>query len=1130
MPFFKCKSCGGEIRVDEGQSVAVCEYCQREQSLSKSKSEVIVNLFNRANSLRLKNEFDKSQEIYEKILVEEPDDAEAHWGIVLCKYGIEYVKESEWTYSEIPTCHRTQYESILADADYLAAIENADIAQKACYESEAKKIAELQKNVLEVVRNEKPFDVFICYKEKDEYGNRTVDSGIANDIYYQLTQEGFKVFYAAITLEDKLGTAYEPYIFAALNSAKVMLVLGTKPEYFNAVWVKNEWARYLKIIKNDRNRLLIPCYKDMDAYELPEEFAHLQAQDMSKVGFITDIIRGIKKIIPKENKTNSFAGYLNISATGTAAPILKRVFLCLEDGDFQKAESLLEQVLNLDPECAEAYIAKMMIERKLKTREALYSFDFDLKDDPMYVRALNFADESYKTVLEGYRNESIYRKANSYLEQNTIEKYNAAKPLYEKIIEYKDAKAKRESCDVGITEIHYQAACRLKREADNFKDTARVTEAIEAFRKLGAYKDSSAQVDECIELKKLIQYKNAVDTKQRASHSNDADFVSKYYDNAIALFAGLNDYKDSVNQKIECERLKVDALYNIALSNKDLADKNNDASMYHKAALIFSQIANYKDSAELEEKCEREAQNANTDAAYRKATELSKKDDIQSLNTAINIFTEISEWKDSAALSKECKAKIDSINVAIERKNKTEALQAEWKQLIFSERNLLSLKAENASIEKTKVIRRIFLLTYLVCVSIAVIFAANKIEFLQENTSITNFINVVVFENIPLLICVIVAIIASLLTTSNAFLWYVNAFGIIIFPIGIIINVIRFFSPIGENDKKRSKQWKDFKSEFLLTQRRKKEIETELKNLLGADVFNNYKTALFSSITNIQDSVTKRRGQVVAKIAYLIIVAIAAFGIFLFYYIVPNIRYENAVELMTNENYEAAYTVFEDLNDFKDSPEKLYEVDSILTKRQIQAIQTSSVGDSVTFGGYEQDVNITNGKEKIEWIVLEKDEEKVLLISKYCLDQEPDIDSLQWETSNVRKWLNNDFFNTAFTECQQEKVFLSEIQNMQDGNVRTMANNTVDHVYLLSVDEVKKYFPTASDRIAECTQYLIQTYEAETAGWWALRTPTNSDRCVACIDDYGQIHDNDMVVFSGKTVRPVICVDISEKP
>ncbi|MCR4594268.1 MAG: toll/interleukin-1 receptor domain-containing protein [Clostridiales bacterium] len=252
MAVFKCKMCGGTIEFNQGDTVGVCDHCGTRQTLPNTNDDIISNLYNRANNLRLKSEFDRASKIYEEIVNKDDSQAEAHWGIVLCKYGIEYVDDPA-TGKKIPTCHRASYEAIRSDADYQAAIDYADPMQQEIYESEARAIDRLQKWILEIAKEEKPFDVFICYKETDEDGKRTIDSTIANDIYYQLSQEGFKVFYAAITLEDKLGQEYEPYIFAALNSAKVMLVIGTKPDYFNAVWVKNEWSRYLKIIKNDRS-------------------------------------------------------------------------------------------------------------------------------------------------------------------------------------------------------------------------------------------------------------------------------------------------------------------------------------------------------------------------------------------------------------------------------------------------------------------------------------------------------------------------------------------------------------------------------------------------------------------------------------------------------------------------------------------------------------------------------------------------------------------------------------------------------------------------------------------------------------------------------------------------------------
>jgi tetratricopeptide (TPR) repeat protein len=294
MAVFKCKMCGGDLDVVDGMSVAECEYCGTKQTLPKLDEEQKSNLYDRAGHFRRSNDYDKAMSIYERILDIDNTDAEAYWSLLLCEYGIEYVEDPA-THKRIPTVNRAQYTSVFMNENYKDAIKYADPYQKAIYEEEAKTIDNIQKGILEISQNEDAFDVFICYKETDEKGQRTKDSVLAQDLYYQLVQEGYKVFFSRITLEDKIGIAYEPYIFAALNSAKVMVVVGTKPEYFNAVWVKNEWSRFLKLIKSNKNKILIPAYKEMDPYDLPDEFSHLQAQDMSKLGFMQDLIRGIKK-------------------------------------------------------------------------------------------------------------------------------------------------------------------------------------------------------------------------------------------------------------------------------------------------------------------------------------------------------------------------------------------------------------------------------------------------------------------------------------------------------------------------------------------------------------------------------------------------------------------------------------------------------------------------------------------------------------------------------------------------------------------------------------------------------------------------------------------------------------------
>ena len=337
----KCKMCGGDLRPAENATTCECEYCGSVQTIPKLDNERRLNLYDRANHFRRNNEYDKAMGIFEQILQDDRTDAEAYWSLVLCRYGIEYV-EDPVTKKRIPTVNRAQFTSIFVDDDYKSALEYADSVQKSIYETEAKAIDDIQKGILDISKKEKPFDVFICYKETDAEGKRTPDSVLANDLYHQLTREGFKVFFSRITLEDKLGQQYEPYIFAALNSAKVMVVLGTKPEYFNAVWVKNEWSRYLKLIRSGANKTLVPAYKDMDPYDLPEEFSHLQAQDMSKLGFMQDLIHGIKKIAGEEKPSTAQQPVVVQAATGAdgsnGAALLDRAFMALEDGEWAKAD------------------------------------------------------------------------------------------------------------------------------------------------------------------------------------------------------------------------------------------------------------------------------------------------------------------------------------------------------------------------------------------------------------------------------------------------------------------------------------------------------------------------------------------------------------------------------------------------------------------------------------------------------------------------------------------------------------------------------------------------------------------------------------------------------------------------
>lgn len=389
MAVFKCKMCDGSLNVVEGHTICVCPYCDTQQTVPSDSSEKKVNLFNRANRLRCDSEFDKAASIYENIVAEFKEEAEAYWGLCLCKFGIEYVDDPQ-TGKKIPTCHRTSYESIFNDHNFDLACEYADSDALPVYRAEAKEIDRLQKDILEIAKNEEPFDVFICYKETAEDGNRTKDSVLAQDIYEAITSKGYKVFFARITLEDKLGQDYEPYIFSALNSAKVMLAVGTRFEYFNAVWVKNEWSRFLSLMQNDKSKTLIPCYCDIDAYDMPKEFSRLQGQDMSKVGFIQDLVRGIGKIIPKGGGGGGGQTVIQVTGQQAVEPLLERAFMSLGNNDWNAADDQSERVLDIDPHCGKAYLVKLLAEYNCRREEELANLSIDITESINYKNARQF--------------------------------------------------------------------------------------------------------------------------------------------------------------------------------------------------------------------------------------------------------------------------------------------------------------------------------------------------------------------------------------------------------------------------------------------------------------------------------------------------------------------------------------------------------------------------------------------------------------------------------------------------------------------------------------------------------------------------------------------------------------------
>ena len=197
---------------------------------------------------------------------------------------------------------------------------------------------------------------------------------------------------------------------------------------------------------------------------------------------------------------------------------------------------------------------------------------------------------------------------------------------------------------------------------------------------------------------------------------------------------------------------------------------------------------------------------------------------------------------------------------------------------------------------------------------------------------------------------------------------------------------------------------------------------------------------------------------------------------------------------------------------------------------------TVSVGDIITFGRYEQDNNIINGKEDIEWIVLAKEDNRILIISKYALDCRPyntSYTGVTWETCTLRKWLNNNFINSAFTADEKAMIPTVTVSADKNPNYSTNPGNaTQDQVFLLSITEANKYFSSDSARQCKATEYAVAggAYVNSDNGncWWWLRSPGCYQYDAADVRTDGFVNENGYFVYIDfYAVRPALWIDLN---
>ena len=292
-----CFNCGGECVVRGGR--LVCAYCGSfmPERISGEETSLLYNAFQR---LRLA-EFTDAEQDFDDIIRRYPRNAQAYWGRLMARFGIKY--EMDYDGRQIPTCYAASIDSITDSADYRHALEYADADTRAVFKEHAEYMERVRWEWTEKASCEKPYDIFISYKDSDrENGlSRTADSDELRELYIYLMGKGYRVFFSRESLRGKAGEKYEPYIYGALSTARVMLVYGSKPEYINATWVKNEWSRYLKQIRAGVKspKSLLVAYKGFSPKELPLALAETGRQhlDAENPGFYHELVEAIERIL-----------------------------------------------------------------------------------------------------------------------------------------------------------------------------------------------------------------------------------------------------------------------------------------------------------------------------------------------------------------------------------------------------------------------------------------------------------------------------------------------------------------------------------------------------------------------------------------------------------------------------------------------------------------------------------------------------------------------------------------------------------------------------------------------------------------------------------------------------------------
>ncbi|MCR4779543.1 MAG: hypothetical protein K5876_00460 [Ruminiclostridium sp.] len=398
-----CGICGGDIKPDENGAVGSCVNCGSSGMYPKGD----IKIFNRITYLRNTFKFDAAEKLAKKLTEANPADSAAYWALMLCEYGIQYVRDGG---KRVPVCRKdiSALPAPKESASYKSAAANAADDVRAKYEALADTIEDTVSLTKTILAQDKSYDVFILSPE----GVAVEDDLDGDKIYLRFTSNlNFSVFYAPELLKEADAAERAAQTTFALKHSRIML-----PSFRTSSNCHDGYFEYaVKIfcaeLQSSKDKLVFPIFDSsaVKFQQIPECLVYCEnVFDCSEDEFMREISDKVEAILKPE--VNAIVPEDIVTATAANKEnLIKRAYMFLEDGEFDTADSYFDKILDIDIEDSRAYIGKLLAECKLRNEEAIASLPQTVTDDKNFKKALRFASPEQKAHYEALNNAIVKR-------------------------------------------------------------------------------------------------------------------------------------------------------------------------------------------------------------------------------------------------------------------------------------------------------------------------------------------------------------------------------------------------------------------------------------------------------------------------------------------------------------------------------------------------------------------------------------------------------------------------------------------------------------------------------------------------------------------------------------------------